>query len=99
MEHSIYEIRLQTPMGTKRGRASISREAGHIMAELELFGRCHRFTGCGDCLEGTLHTALGSVPCVLRGCFSPEGVEAVLQMETHSFPLTGVPSGDQWDRK
>lgn len=67
MERSIYEIRLHTPMGTKRGRAAIAREAGHITAELELFGQRHRFTGGGDCLAGTLHTALGSVPCVLQG--------------------------------
>ena len=28
MERSVYEIRLQTPMGTKRGLAAIAREAG-----------------------------------------------------------------------
>ena len=99
MERSIYEIRLHTPMGTKRGRAAIAREAGHITAELELFGQRHRFTGGGDCLEGTLHTALGSVPCVLQGRFAPEGVEAALRMEQRSFPLTGVPAEDGGDLK
>ena len=99
MERSIYEIRLQTPMGTKRGLAAIAREAGHVTAELELFGQRHRFTGGGERLEGTLHTALGSVPCVLQGSFSPEGVEAVLRMQQHSFPLTGVPAGDGQDLK
>ena len=43
MERSVYEIRLQTPMGAKRGLAAIAREAGRITAELELFGRRHRF--------------------------------------------------------
>lgn len=99
MERSVYEIRLHTPMGTKRGLAAIAREAGHITAELELFGRRHRFTGGGDCLEGVLHTALGSVPCVLQGRFAPEGVEAVLQTQARSFPLTGVPVGDGRDLK
>lgn len=99
MERSVYEIRLQTPMGTKRGLAAIAREAGRVTAELELFGRCHRFSGGGGCLEGLLHTALGSVPCVLRGSFSPEGVEAVLQTEQGAFPLTGVPAGEGRDLK
>nr|WP_325245440.1 hypothetical protein [uncultured Oscillibacter sp.] len=99
MERSVYEIRLQTPMGTKRGLAAIAREAGRITAELELFGRRHRFTGSGECLEGMLHTALGSVPCVLQGRFSPEGVDAVLRTEERSFPLTGIPAWDGRDLK
>ena len=66
---------------------------------VELFGRRHRFTGSGECLEGMLHTALGSVPCVLQGRFSPEGVDAVLRTEERSFPLTGIPAWDGRDLK
>ena len=99
MERSVYEIRLQTPMGIKRGLAAIAREVGCVTAELELFGQRHRFTGGSGRLEGTLHTALGSIPCVLQGNFSPEGVEAVLQTEQGAFPLTGVPAGEGRDLK
>ena len=95
MQDNIYRIRVQSPMGVKKGTAEIHLQDGRII--LELLGGENLFTGSfipkyAFQMTG-LRTAVSEVPGVLKGTLSEAGLRAVLHTEKGDFPIEGVLSG------
>ncbi len=94
MAEKIYQIQLKSPMGPKRGRATIRPGEGQIV--LELLGGENAFHGSFAQaytfeMNGTLRTAVRDLPGVLRGELSAEHLSAVFSTEQGDFPIQGVP--------
>ena len=96
MQDNIYRIRMQSPMGVKKGTAEIHLQDGRII--LELLGGENLFTGSfipeyAFQMTGVLRTAVSEVPGVLKGTLSEAGLRAVLHTEKGDFPIEDVLSG------
>lgn len=94
MTDKLYQIRMQSQLGVKRGLASVSPEEGRIV--LELLGGENPFSGSfareyAFRASGTLHTAVSDLPASLEGTLSDTGLRAVLHTEKGDFPIEGIP--------
>lgn len=93
MPEQIYRIQLQSPMGVKRGQATVRLQEGNIV--LELLGGENPFSGSivpeyAFQMTGTLKTALRELPGVLRGTLTGDELRGVLRTEQGEFPIHGV---------
>lgn len=94
MANQVYQIQLHSPMGIKRGLATVQLQEGQIM--LDLLGGENSFSGSivpeyAFQMTGTLKTAVRELPGVLQGVLSQGGLQAVLHTEQGDFPIEGVP--------
>lgn len=94
MTDKLYQIRMQSQLGVKRGLASVSPEEGRIV--LELLGGENPFSGSFAReyvfrASGTLHTAVSDLPASLEGTLSDTRLQAVLHTEKGDFPIEGIP--------
>ncbi len=90
---SIYRIQMQSPMGIKKGLAKVQRQDNHIV--LELLGGENLFDGefvqeCDFQMNGSLQTAMHTLPARLSGSVSDSRLCAVLHTEQGSFPIEGT---------
>lgn len=97
MLHTDYQIQLQSPLGMKKGTASVQLQDGQII--LELLGDKNTF--CGNIsleytfqMTGTLKTAVRELPGTLQGTISQQGLQAVFHTEQGDFPIIGCPAED-----
>ncbi len=90
---SVYRIQMQSSMGIKKGLAKVRRQDNHIV--LELLGGENLFDGeftqeYAFQMNGSLQTAMYTLPARLSGSVSNNHLCAVLHTEQGSFPIEGT---------
>ncbi len=90
---SVYRIQMQSSMGIKKGLAKVQRRDNQIV--LELLGGENLFDGefvqeHAFQMNGSLQTAMHTLPARLSGSVSDDRLCAVLHTEQGSFPIEGT---------